>query len=102
MNPGSGGLFGPGSPLIQLAPFAMILVVFYFLLVRPQQKKMKEHKTMLEALQKGDEVVTQAGMIGRITKLDDNNVTVEVAKNVEIQFQRAAIGNKLEKGSYKG
>ncbi|MBP8813841.1 MAG: preprotein translocase subunit YajC, partial [Laribacter sp.] len=56
----------------------------------------------LEALQKGDEVVTQAGMIGRITKLDDNNVTVEVAKNVEIQFQRAAIGNKLEKGSYKG
>ena len=46
--------------------------------------------------------VTQAGMIGRITKLDDNNVTVEVAKNVEIQFQRAAIGNKLEKGSYKG
>ena len=69
---------------------------------RPQAKRAKEQKNLLGSLQKGDEVVTQAGMIGRITKLDDNNVTVEVAKNVEIQFQRAAIGNKLEKGSYKG
>ena len=88
--------------LMSFLPMIVIFVLFWFLLVRPQQKKMKEHKTMLEALQKGDEVVTQAGMIGRITKLDDNNVTVEVAKNVEIQVQRAAIGNKLEKGSYKG
>ncbi|MBP8814035.1 MAG: preprotein translocase subunit YajC, partial [Laribacter sp.] len=74
--------------LMSFLPMIVIFVLFWFLLVRPQQKKMKEHKTMLEALQKGDEVVTQAGMIGRITKLDDNNVTVEVAKNVEIQFQR--------------
>ena len=88
--------------LMSFLPMIVIFVLFWFLLVRPQQKKMKEHKTMLEALQKGDEVVTQAGMIGRITKLDDNNVTVEVAKNVEIQFQRAAIGTKLEKGRYKG
>ena len=88
--------------LMSFLPMIVIFVLFWFLLVRPQQKKMKEHKTMLETIKKGDEVVTQAGMIGRITKLDDNNVTVEVAKNVEIQFQRAAIGNKLEKGSYKG
>ena len=88
--------------LMSFLPMIVIFVLFWFLLVRPQQKKMKEHKTMLEALQKGDEVVTQAGMIGRITKLDDNNVTVEVAKNVVIQFQGAAIGNKLGKGSSKG
>ena len=85
--------------LMSFLPMIVIFILFWFLLVRPQQKKMK---AMLEALQKGDEVLTQAGMIGRITKLDGNDVTVEVAKGVEIQFQRAAIGNKLEKGSYKG
>ncbi|WP_156952564.1 preprotein translocase subunit YajC [Microvirgula aerodenitrificans] len=88
--------------LMSFLPMIVIFILFWFLLVRPQQKKMKEQKAMLEALQKGDEVLTQAGMIGRITKLDGNDVTVEVAKGIEIQFQRAAIGNKLEKGSYKG
>ncbi len=87
--------------LMSFLPMIVIFVLFWFLLVRPQQKKMKEVKAMLSALQKGDEVLTQAGIMGRITKLDDDNVTLEVAKGVELQFQRGAIGAKLEKGTYK-
>ena len=82
-------------------PMVAIFVVFYFLLIRPQQKKAKEAKTMLEALQKGDEVVTAGGMLGRISKLDEQYVTVEVAPNIEITVQRAAIAQLLPKGTIK-
>lgn len=87
--------------LMSFLPMIVIFVLFWFLLVRPQQKKVKETKAMLDALQKGDEVLTQAGIMGRVTKLDGDNVTLEVAKGVELQFQRGAIGAKLEKGTYK-
>ena len=84
----------------------MILIVLmfgvlYFLMIRPQMKRAKEHKTMIEALQKGDEVITAAGVLGRITKISDNYVTVEIAPNVEVQVQRPAVQLVLPKGTIK-
>ena len=86
---------------MQFLPMIGIFILFWFLMVRPQQKKMKEHKAMLDQLQKNDEVVTQAGIMGKITKLDEQNITLEIAQNVQIQVRREAIGIKLEKGTYK-
>lgn len=104
MNSGPGGLFGPGSPLIQLAPFAMILVVFYFLLVRPQQKKAKETEEMLANLRVNDEIVTMGGLYGRIVKIADKVVILEVAPKVQVKIDRPAVtqvvrGGRAEKGS---
>ncbi|MEP6944086.1 MAG: preprotein translocase subunit YajC [Betaproteobacteria bacterium] len=82
-------------------PMVAIFVVFYFLLIRPQQKRAKETKAMLSALQKGDEVVTAGGIVGKISKLDDAYATVEIAPNVEIKLQRSAISLMLPKGSAK-
>ena len=83
---------GPGgTDLMTFLPMIAIFVVFYFLLIRPQQKKAKEAKTMLEALQKGDEVVTAGGMLGRISKLTDQYATVEVGPNTEVTVQRQAM-----------
>jgi len=83
-----------------LLPVLMI-VVLYFVVMRPQMKRQKETKAMLEALAKGDEVVTQGGVIGRITKLGDTFVSIEVASGVELQVQRIAISQVLPKGSIK-
>jgi preprotein translocase subunit YajC len=91
-----------GSDLMAFLPMVAIFVVFYFLLIRPQQKKAKETRTMLEALQKGDEVATAGGMIGRIAKLNEQYVVLEIAPNVEINVQRGAIGQLLPKGTIKG
>jgi preprotein translocase subunit YajC len=104
MNPGPGGLFGPGSPLIQLAPFAMILVVFYFLLVRPQQQKAKETKQMLDNLKVNDDVVTNGGLYGRVMRLAEKTLIIEIAPKVQVKIDRAAVsdvvrGSKSEKGS---
>ena len=82
-------------------PMIAIFVVFYFLLIRPQQKKAKETRAMLEALQKGDEVVTAGGIVGKISKLTDQYATVEIAPNVEISVQRGAIAQILPKGTIK-
>ena len=87
--------------VMQIAPLILIFVVFYFLLIRPQQKRAKETKAMLDALQKGDEVVTAGGIVGRISKLDAQYATVEIAPSVEISVQRAAIGQLLPKGTIK-
>jgi preprotein translocase subunit YajC len=78
-----------------------IFVVFYFLLIRPQQKKQKEARAMLESLNKGDEVVTAGGVVGRIAKLNEQYATVEVAPNTEIVVQRGAISQLLPKGTIK-
>jgi len=75
--------------------------VMYFLMIRPQMKRAKEHKTMVESLQKGDEVITAGGILGRISKVDDQYVTVAIAAGVEIQAQRAAIQTVLPKGTIK-
>jgi preprotein translocase subunit YajC len=95
----AGGM--PGGDLMTFLPMIAIFVVFYFLLIRPQQKKAKEAKAMLDALQKGDEVVTAGGLLGRITALTDQYVTVEVAENTEIIVQRGAISQLLPKDSIK-
>ncbi|HPG60581.1 MAG TPA: preprotein translocase subunit YajC [Casimicrobium sp.] len=90
-----------GSQLLSLLPMIGIFVVFYFLLIRPQQKRAKEQKAMIDAMQKGDEVVTAGGMVGKVTKLDDNYVTIQVAAGTEIAFQRNAVTALLPKGSIK-
>ncbi|WP_157670587.1 preprotein translocase subunit YajC [Chitinibacter sp. GC72] len=93
----------PAEPnaFMSFLPMIVIFVIFWFLMIRPQQKKAKEHQAMLGALQKGDEVTTSSGMLGRISKLNDQYVTLEVADGVEVVIQRAAIGQRLEKGTLK-
>ena len=93
---------GPaGADLMTFLPFIAIFVVFYFLLIRPNQKRAKETRTMQEALQKGDAVITTAGIVGKIAKLGDQYASLEVAPNVEISVQRAAISQLLPKGTVK-
>jgi preprotein translocase subunit YajC len=89
-----------GDTLMGLLPIILMFVVMYFIMIRPQMKKAKEHKTMLEALQKGDEVVA-VGILGKIAKITDNYVALEVAPNVTIQVQRGAVTTLLPKGTVK-
>jgi preprotein translocase subunit YajC len=95
----TGGAAGGGfeSMLLIGAMFA----VLYFLMIRPQMKRQKEHKAMVDALQKGDEVVTAGGILGRISKIGEGYVSVEIAPNTEIQVQRAAVQTVLPKGTIK-
>ncbi len=79
----------------------LIFVVFYFLMIRPQVKRAKEHKKMIEALQKGDEVITAGGTVGRVIKVGDTYVTVEIADNVNILVQKPAVQTLLPKGTMK-
>ncbi len=93
---------GGGAGLVGLLPMVAIFVIFYFLLIRPQQKKAKEHRAMVADLSKGDEVVTNGGVLGKITSTDENFVTVEVAQGVELRVQRFAIAQMMPKGTIKG
>ena len=87
--------------LLTFLPMVAIFIVFYFLLIRPQQKKAKESRAMLDALEKGTEIVTAGGILGRIVKLDEQYVTVEIAPNTQMIVQRAAISQLLPKGTIK-
>ena len=91
----SGG--GYEQIFIMIAMFA----VLYFIMIRPQQKKAKEHKALVEALAKGDEVITSSGIAGRIAKVTDDFVTVTIAENVDIQMQKVAVAVVLPKGTLK-
>ena len=91
----------PGGDFMAFLPMIAIFVVFYFLLIRPQQKKAKETRAMLDALQKGDEIAMAGGMVGRISKLNDQYAVVEIAPNVEVNVQRGAISQLLPKGTIK-
>ena len=82
------GASDPTGGLMGLLPLILMFVVLWFLMIRPQMKRAKEHKALIEALTKGDEVVTQGGMAGRITKVGDNFISVELAPNVEVAVQR--------------
>ena len=84
-----------------MLPLVLMFVVLYFVMIRPQMKRQKETKAMLDALAKGDEVVTQGGMLGKITKLGETYVNVEVANGVELTVQRVAILQVLPKGTFK-
>ncbi len=96
---GSAGAATPGAtwqPIIMLVVFGLI---FYFMLIRPQSKRAKEHKAMMEGLQKGDEVATIGGILGRVVKIKDNFVVIALAEGVEISVQRHAISATLPKGT---
>ena len=86
---------------IGFLPIILMFVLLYFMMIRPQMKRAKEQRTMIEALQKGDECVTAGGVVGKVIKLDDNYVTLQVGGATEIAFQRNAITALLPKGSLK-
>jgi preprotein translocase subunit YajC len=93
---------GGGDPgFIGFLPIILMFALLYFLMIRPQMKRAKEQKAMIEALQKGDEVVAAGGLIGRITKIDEQYVSLELAPNVEVTVQRAAVQVPLPKGTIK-
>ncbi|MCS0615423.1 preprotein translocase subunit YajC [Massilia sp. GER05] len=87
--------------LTTFAPLILMFVVMYFLMIRPQQKRQKELKTMMDALAKGDEVITVGGMLGRVTKVTDTYVTVEVSAGTEVVVQKNAVTALLPKGTLK-
>ena len=91
-----GGLMGS---LTGMLPLVLMFVVLYFIMIRPQMKRQKEHKAMIEALAKGDEVVTAGGLLGKVAKLGESFVYLEVAGGVEIQVQRSAVVQVLPKGT---
>ena len=91
-----------GDPgYIGLLPIVLMFVLLYFLMIRPQMKRAKESKAMIEALQKGDEVITAGGVLGRITKIGDAYISLEIAPNMEISVQKAAVQVLLPKGTLK-
>ena len=87
--------------LMGMLPLVLMFVVLYFIMIRPQMKRQKEHKAMIAALAKGDEVVTAGGLLGKVTKLNESFVHMEVAGGVEIQVQRTAVVQVLPKGTFK-
>lgn len=89
------------SALMQFLPLVFLLVVFYFLLIRPQMKRAKEHKDMLGKLAKGDEVITSGGMTGVVRDIGEAFVSIEIANNVNVKFQKSAISSVLPKGTLK-
>jgi preprotein translocase subunit YajC len=96
------GAASPGGNFMDMLPMLVIMVVVFWLFIfRPQMKKAKEHKALMEALQKGDEVVTGGGLVGRITKVGDAYVTVEIAAGTEVVVQKPSIGLVLPKGTLK-
>ena len=89
------------STLMSMLPLVLMFVVLYFVMIRPQMKKQKEHKSMIDALAKGDEVVTVGGLLGKVSKLGESHLGLEVSNGVEIQVQRSAVVQVLPKGSIK-
>ena len=95
------GVAPAGGGMESFLLIGLMFVVLYFLMIRPQMKRTKEHKSMIDALQKGDEVVTAGGVLGRISRINENYVSLEIANGVEIQVQRPAIQLVLPKGTIK-
>jgi preprotein translocase subunit YajC len=91
----------PQGGFMDFLPLVALLVFFYFMILRPQQKRAKEHKALMDALQRNDEVLTTSGILGRVAKVGEDYVSVEIAENVVVQVQKAAIQNVLPKGTLK-
>lgn len=89
------------SSLMSMLPLVLMFVVLYFVMIRPQMKKQKEHRAMIDALAKGDEIATSGGLLGKVTKLGDSHLSMEIAAGVEVQLQRSAVVQVLPKGSIK-
>ncbi|VAW88869.1 Protein translocase subunit YajC [hydrothermal vent metagenome] len=96
-----GGTGAESSGFMGFIPLIIIFIIFYWLLMRPQMKRAKEHRQMLSTLSKNDEVVTSGGILGRVIKLDDNFVSMEIAEGVRVKVQRNAVASLLPKGSIK-
>ena len=92
---------GAQPGFMSFLPMIALFVIFYFLLIRPQQKRQKEHREMVAGLAKGDEIVTMGGMLGKITAVNDNFVTVNVAKDTEVQIQKVSVQAMMPKGTVK-
>ncbi|MEZ7859392.1 MAG: preprotein translocase subunit YajC [Parasphingorhabdus sp.] len=92
---------GEPNPMITLLMFGGLFVFMYFLIIRPQRKRQKEHTTLVGGLGKGDEVVMTSGMLGKITKLDGDYAVLEVSNNLELKFQKSAVHAVLPKGTIK-
>ncbi len=99
--PAAAGGESPLSGLTSMLPLVLMFVVLYFVMIRPQMKRQKEAKAMIQALAKGDEVVTAGGMLAKVSKLDETYLTVEVASGVELRIQRTAVVQVLPKGTIK-
>ena len=99
--PAAAGGESPLSGLTGMLPLVLMFVVLYFVMIRPQMKRQKEAKAMIEALAKGDEVVTAGGMLAKIKQVGDSYLTIEIANSVEIQIQRTAVIQVLPKGTIK-
>lgn len=89
------------DPIMSFLPLIILFVIFYFLLIRPQQKKAKEHKLMVENIGKGDEIVTQGGIVGKVVDVSDGFLTCEIADKVEVKVQSHAVSTVLPKGTVK-
>ena len=89
------------STLMSMLPLLRMFAVLYFVMIRPQMKKQKEHRSMIEALAKGDEIVTAGGLLGKVSKIGDAYIGVELASGVEVQMQRQAVVQVLPKGTLK-
>ena len=101
MAEGGAAAAGGGDPIMGLIPFILLFVIFYFFLIRPQSKRVKEHKNMLGSLSKGDEVVTNGGILGKVIEIGDEFVTVEIAANTQVKLQKQYIANLMPKGTIK-
>lgn len=97
----NGGSGAGSNPLIGMLIPILLLVVFYFLLIRPQQKRMKEHRQMVSELKEGDEVVTNGGLAGQLTEVGDSFVQLEIADGVEVRVQKQSVSSLLPKGTLK-
>ena len=89
------------SSLMSMLPLVLMFVVLYFVMIRPQMKKQKEHRAMIDALAKGDEIATAGGLLGKVIKLGEGYLSLEIANGVEVQLQRSAVVQILPKGSIK-
>ena len=89
------------STLMSMLPLLLMFAVLYFVMIRPQMKKQKEHRAMIDALAKGDEIVTAGGLLGKVSKIGDAYIGVELASGVEVQMQRQAVVQVLPKGTLK-
>ena len=90
-----------GNPLVTLLMFGGLFVFMYFFMIRPQRKRQKEHQDLVSSISKGDEVVMNSGMLGKVTKVDDDYMILETGNNVELKFQKAAVHAVLPKGTIK-
>lgn len=91
----------PAQFFFDILPIIFLFVVFYFVMIRPQTKRNKEHKKMMEALAKGDEIVTTGGLLGRVLEVGENFILIDVGKAVEVKVQKAQVANTVPKGTVK-